>query len=182
MARILRAASRALLGATLWLVAQPAAGAGESLEYAVKAAFIARFPPFVTWPAGAVGPGPFSVCLLGEAPFNGALEQAVRSQAFGERPMVMRRLQAVTPADGCQVLYIGRSAVQSPKAALAAVQGRPILTVTDESEGVEGGIVHFLLIGGRVRFAIDSHAARASGLAISSKLLDLAVNQRLVEP
>ena len=64
MARVLRAVARALVGMTLWLMAQPA-GAGESLEYAVKAAFIARFPPFVTWPAGAVGPG--TVARFGDA-------------------------------------------------------------------------------------------------------------------
>jgi hypothetical protein len=182
MARTFRVLRRLLLGTALGLLAQPASSASASLEYAVKAAFLARFPPFVTWPTGAAGSGPFSVCVLGDAPFKGALEQAVRGRVLGARPMVVRRLNAVTADDGCQVLYVGHASGQSPKAALAAVRDRPVLTVTDESEGIDGGIVHFLLVGGRVRFANDTQAARASGLAISSKLLGLAVNQRLVEP
>src|SRR3546814_17794068 len=52
---------------------------------------------------------------------------------------------------------------------------RPILTVTDRSKGVAGGMIEFVMQGGRVRFQIDERAARASGLRISSKLLGLAI-------
>ncbi len=41
--------------------------------------------------------------------------------------------------------------------------------------GVSGAMIEFTLVDGRVRFAIDDAAATASGVQISSKLLELAV-------
>ena len=38
-----------------------------------------------------------------------------------------------------------------------------------------GGIVHLLIDGGKVRFSIDAGQADRNGVAISSKLLALAV-------
>src|SRR3546814_6650305 len=58
---------------------------------------------------------------------------------------------------------------------LSGKAARPILTVTDRSKGVAGGMIEFVMQGGRVRFQIDERAARASGLRISSKLLGLAI-------
>ncbi|MBV9509392.1 MAG: YfiR family protein [Caulobacteraceae bacterium] len=55
------------------------------------------------------------------------------------------------------------------------LKGAPVLTVTDEDEGIHGGIVHFLIKDGRVRFSIDNAAAQPSGLELSSKLRLLAV-------
>lgn len=52
-----------------------------------------------------------------------------------------------------------------------------MLTVTDQAEGA-GGIVNFVLRENRVRFTIDPRAAAENGLAISSKLLSLALDAR----
>jgi hypothetical protein len=76
------------------------------------------------------------------------------------------------------VLYIGRSRSQAPAEALRAVRNLPVLTVTDEAQGLSGGIVEFELRDGRVRFALDAAAAEASGLALSSKLEALATSVR----
>jgi len=57
----------------------------------------------------------------------------------------------------------------------ADLLAKPVLTVSDSSEGKGGGMIQFVMQGGRVRFAVDDGAARASGVRISSKLLDLAV-------
>lgn len=152
--------------------------AAQSLEYAVKANYLYKFAPFVEWPprAFASATTPFKICTLGEAPFGTALDEATQGQRVGEHPVVVHRLTTVTPADGCHVLYVGRSNVAEE--ALRSVRGHPVLTVTDSSQAVTGGVVHFVLHRGRVRFTIDTAAARAQGLAISSKLLGLAVNIR----
>jgi len=69
------------------------------------------------------------------------------------------------------------AAAQSLAQALQAVDGAPVLTVTDEgARGPgRGGIVRLLLDGGKVRFSIDAGQADRNGVAISSKLLALAV-------
>ena len=42
--------------------------AAPSLEYAVKAAYLPKFIPFITWPDGAFAgaDAPFTICLLGQ--------------------------------------------------------------------------------------------------------------------
>jgi hypothetical protein len=147
-------------------------GAGP-LEYAVKAAYLYKFGPFVDWPAGAFPSptSPFTICVSGEDPFGGALEEAVRGQSVVGRRVAVRRLAVVSGDPGCQVLYVGRWR-------LRILRGLPILTVTDSAQGGAGGIVQFVLKDGRVRFGLDVEQARAYGLGLSSKLLALAVSVR----
>ena len=157
---------------------KPAVAADSpTLEYAVKANYLYKFGPFVDWPAEAFpGPAaPFNVCVVGEDPFGAVLDEAVKGQTVQGRPVSVRRLQAVAGETGCQVLYLGRSKTQTTADALKAVRAEPVLTVTDERLGGAGGIVHFVLKDGRVRFSLSPAAAQTAGLTLSSKLLALRV-------
>jgi hypothetical protein len=54
-----------------------------------------------------------------------------------------------------------------------------VLTVTDAStDGRVRGMIHFVVVDNRVRFHIDQVRASESGLAISSRLLALALSVR----
>lgn len=157
------------------------ANAGEaSLEYAVKANFLYKFGPFVDWPATAFASpaSPFNICVVGDDPFGHGLEEAVRGQTVAGHPVAVRRLAIVSGEAACHVIYLGRSRAQAPAEALKALRGAPVLTVTDERQGFSGGVVHFVLKDGRVRFGLDMDTARANGLTISSKLQGLAVALR----
>jgi hypothetical protein len=55
------------------------------------------------------------------------------------------------------------------------VARRPVLVVSEAAPGAPAGIIRFVPIEGRVRFAVDAAAAQSAGLTISSKLLALAV-------
>jgi hypothetical protein len=165
------------------LLVSAAAGAlAQSLEYPVKAAFLYKFGPFVEWPAVAFdGPAaPFFLCVAGDDPFGPILDQAVAGQHVGRHPVTVRRLpKAEHGGPVCHVLYAAGSKTQPPAQMLTAVQGEPVLTVTDDSHGDGShGMISFVLQNSRVRFDIDARAAQQSGLAISSKLLSLAVNVR----
>lgn len=162
----------------LGLAGSATSACAQTLEYAVKANYLYKFAPFVEWPPHAFSnaTSPFNLCVLGEAPFGRALEEATQNERVGDRPIIVHRLTTVASASSCHVLYVGRSKVA--KDALAALRGKPVLTVTDSDHGGRGGVVHFVLQHGRVRFAIDAAAARTQGLAISSKLLGLAVSSR----
>lgn len=77
---------------------------------------------------------------------------------------------------GCQILFDAGSPEQSIAAGLQAVRGTPVLTVTDsEDNGGPKGIINFVIADGHVRFEINVATASSNGLAISSKLLSLAV-------
>ena len=87
---------------------------------------------------------------------------------------VVRRLSGPAVPGECHVLYAGHASERRLQDALAAMRGQPVLTVTERGQAGPGGVIRFLLQGGRVRFAIDKAAAQANGLSISSKLLSLA--------
>jgi hypothetical protein len=169
------AAAIALLGGALlpaW-----AAGQTAALEYAVKASFLYKLGPFIGWPpqAFASSAASFNVCVVGADPFGAALDRAVQGQTIDGRPIAIRRMMTVTRGSGCQVVYFGSAPPQSRAEALDALRGAPVLTVTDERNGGAGGLVHFVLRDGRVRFGVDALRAKACGLTVSSKLLSLAV-------
>ena len=168
-----------------WLAA--AAGAlmlsapavAEPTDTAVKAAFLPRFARYVTWPAAAMprGSDPFVLCVIGGDPFGAALDDAARSQAVDGRRIAIRRMDSAAGTDACQIAFIQGGKAQSGQL-IAAMAHRPVLTVTDASSGSQRGIIHFSVVGGRVRFFIDQSSAARRGLTISSRLLALAIEVR----
>lgn len=158
------------------LIAAPAQAAPIPLEYAVKASYLYKFAPFVSWPKNALAAGaPFNICLMGENRFGSALEDAVRGQSIDGHPIAVRRIGTSASPSSCQILFVGRTGVPV-RQVLRSAAAYPILTVTDRDRGSGGGMIDFVLQRGRVRFAVNAAAARASGLQISSKLLALALS------
>lgn len=170
-------AARLLFLLLLAAVPVRAATAPLSLEQAVKASFLFKFGPFVEWPATAFVPGErtFTICVAGSDPFGSVLDDVVRGQKIGGRPVAVRRLGDAGSPAGCRILFAGPSPA-TDYAPFASLAGQPVLTVADRSGGPPGAMIQFVTQGGRVRFHIDEGAARANGLKISSKLLGLALS------
>ncbi len=169
----LRAAGLAI--AALLLGAPAGRAADRSLEYAVKATFLYKFAPFVQWPPSAFDQSgaPFVLCIVGNDPFGDSVEKAIASQRIGDHPIVLRRLATMDAKAGCLLAFVAGSPTQTTAQALDAVRGAPTLTVTDSGDATPG-IIQFVVIDGRVNFDIDTVAAAANHLTISSKLLALA--------
>jgi hypothetical protein len=150
----------------------------ESLEYAVKATYLYKLGPFIEWPASAGSQSEtFKICIIGPDPFGDTVDQAVAGQAIGGRAIKIVRLPHIARDTNCQVIYLSGSPEQSVAAALLAVKGLPVLTVTENSvDSDDKGIVNFVIVENRVRFEIDDNAAAENGITISSKVLDLAVS------
>jgi len=161
------------LPAAATLLAFPAPAAAPPSDLAVKAAFLTKFPAYVAWPAGARPRpgGPVQICLVGGDPFGRLLDEAARGQQIDGHPLQVRRLDAPGQAAGCHVAYVHGGIAP-------ALEGRPVLTVTDARGGAQGGMIHFVIHQGRVRFNIDQAQAAKSGVDISSRLLSLALNVR----
>lgn len=135
-----------------------AQGAAAS-EYAVKAAFIGKFPQYVKWPSGGGAP---AIGIVGDDPFGGAIRA--------------RRASRVEDLKGCQIIFIAKSERGNVGAILSSLAGTNTLTV-GESDGFarQGGVIGFTIEGDKVRFEINLGAARKSGLVIDPRLLQLAV-------
>jgi hypothetical protein len=151
----------------------------DSLEYAVKAAYLTKFVPFIEWPdaAFASSASPVSICVLGEDPFAGKLEQAAGGARSGERAITVRHTTAADAS--CQLVFLGSADSAATETVLQELKGKPVVTVTDSSLKAHG-VISFIVAENHVRFDIDDGAAAQDGLKISAKLLGLAhaVKQR----
>jgi hypothetical protein len=152
--------------------------AAQPSDLDVKAAFLTKFPAYLTWPPeGRPAEGaPFSICIVGSDPFGPRIDNAARGQQVNGHGIRIRRLGSPNAAAGCQVAFVRASSTAGTAALLNGLAGKPVLTVTDARSGPSQGMVHFEVVGGRVRFRIDEAAAQSSGLEVSSRLLDLALS------
>lgn len=160
-----------LAGASLHL----AAGADNSLEYGVKAAFLLNFTKFVEWPSAAFeDPGsPVQICILGNDPFGRALDEVLAGEEVSGRKVVARRITRPPAAKTCQVLFL--SAETKDAARSLTEVPRDVLTVGEGDRFLrDGGMITFVIDDHRVRFDINQTAAESAGLRLSAKLLTVA--------
>jgi hypothetical protein len=153
-------------------------GTGQVIEeYQVKAAFLYNFVKFVEWPSQAfeTPKDPITICVLGHNPFGNALEEVIRGKSIGGRAIVFREVNHVEQANSCQILFVGAADNKRYRSLCVNLKPVGVLTV-GEAQGfaVGGGMIHFTLDAGRVRFEINVEAAEHAQLHISSKLLSLA--------
>jgi uncharacterized protein DUF4154 len=168
------------LAAALALPFAAAPAAAQPSETAVKAAFLTKFAAYVDWPASLRLPAnaPLALCVVGGDPFGRTLDEAARGQQVDGHPLVLKRLPSADGADACQVAFVDGTPAHGTADLLRALQGKPVLTVTDGRAGPQRGIIHFVVDGGRVRFHIDRAAAESDGLGLSARLLAIALSVR----
>ena len=153
--------------------------ADDSVEYAVKAAYLSKFGIYVTWPDATfrTSDDPLNICIVGQDPFGAALDQAILDKSIDAHPIHVQRVSAYDPVPVCHILYVNDDDDYIEQGVLESARGRAILTVTDgRGDLPPSGVVDFVVVDNRVRFTIDRDAAQQNGLKIGSKLLQLALN------
>lgn len=164
----------ALFGA--WMSSAMAAQTSAQ-EYQVKAVFLFNFTQFVGWPpaTNTDAQAPMVIGILGEDPFGSYLDDTVRGEKVGDRPLIVRRYRRLEDVDDCQILFISRSEAIRFEQIATYLRARSILTVSDaDQSGKRGGIVRFVTENDRVKLRINVSSAKIAGLTISSKLLRVA--------
>jgi hypothetical protein len=150
-------------------------GADQPLEYRVKAAFLLNFTKFIEWPVAAFAAqdSPIDICIMGEDPFGGALDEIVAGEVVNGRRVAIQRIKHVPLPKTCAVLFAGRPERDVAKLLLGLGPG--VLTV-GEGEGFlrDGGMIAFVIENRRVRFEVNRTAAEKGGIKLSSRLLNVA--------
>jgi hypothetical protein len=165
-----RLAAAALL-AGLSCLALPAA---SPTEQQVKAVFVFNFAHFVEWPPGtfAAPTQPFVIGLLGGELLAAHLDEAVRDERVGGRPLQVRRYRSVDEIGACQILFIDESQGEQLTRALERVDRHGTLTVSDlDGASRRGVMIQLANEKNRIRLLINLDSAQAAGLTISSNLL-----------
>jgi hypothetical protein len=156
-------------------------GQGTSrAEYDIKAAYLYNFLLFVTWPQQDPMPEVVTIGVLGENPFGNAFAPVEgRRLRGGKRKLKVLKLgryDAQVPLQDCSLLFVGGSEKEHWPHILAAVHGKPTLTVSDQEGFLEaGGMVNLIRRNGKVRWEISPAAIKAAGLRPRAQLLQHAV-------
>ncbi|MDD5262644.1 MAG: YfiR family protein [Methylacidiphilales bacterium] len=148
----------------------------QSKEYQLKAAFLYNFAQFVKWPTSsfATSDTPFYIGVLGDDPFEGALEKIIQGESIDNHRLAIIRSQRVEDLKDCQLLFISKSEDGHVGQILSSLDARPILMVSEIGGFAQsGGAINLYLQEGKVRFSINPEAAQRRGLRISSQLLSL---------
>jgi hypothetical protein len=145
-----------------------------SKEYQVKAVFLFNFAQFVEWPPAAFAndKSPIVIGILGEDPFGAFLDETLRAETVGNRPMQVQRYRRVDQITTCHVLFISGSEESHLGQILASLKDRTILIVGDSDDFIQrAGMIQLATSQGKIRLRINVDAARTANLTISSKLL-----------
>jgi hypothetical protein len=174
---------RALLAALATaLVALPASAAQFSSD-AVKAAYLFRFASYVEWPEAARGDGPFVIGVVGAEEVFVHLENHLTGMSVQGRPARVRRVRSAADLGGVHILYVGARVFRGSRPIRELAIDKPILMVTDNPDGLDGGgVINFIEVNRNLRFEISVDAAERSGLRIDSALLSVAARVDMRRP
>jgi hypothetical protein len=145
-----------------------------------KALFIEQFTRLVEWPPASLPrAGPFVVCAAGTSDTADQLEIIASVVQFKERPCQMRRLQDGADPGSCHLLYLAATEAPRLPHILAAVEDRPVLTVSDTPGFAEKGVEFNLFEeirttpqqGVYVGFEMNAAAVKRSVLVFDPRLL-----------
>ncbi|HLW79574.1 MAG TPA: YfiR family protein [Terriglobia bacterium] len=144
-------------------------------EYQVKAAFLFNFAKFVEWPRPDPAGEAINLCVVGDDPFGGVLDQMVKGKLVNGRSVEVQRIAAAGKIESCDMAFLGASERKRIPAILEGLGRAGVLTVGETEDFTrQGGVIGFFLDGNHVRFEVNLDAAERARLKISSKLLNLA--------
>jgi len=141
---------------------------------AVKAAYLFRFAQYVEWPV-ATAEAPFVIAISGADDVAAHLERLVPGMSVSGRRVEVRRVSRTAELAGVHILYVGEKAFARTRALRSRAIELPILIVTDNERGLDGGgVINFIEVDRNLRFEISLTAADRSKLKINAALLSVA--------
>lgn len=141
----------------------------------LKAALVYKLAQFVTWPEAAGNRQDFLMCVLGEDPFDGALDR-LAGRSLDQRTIQVRHFsQSDSVARSCHLLILGPDKTPFEQVILRQFSRQPILTLGEGRRFAEhGGMIQFRQQGRKMRFVINLGRVREAGLDIAAPLLSMA--------
>lgn len=145
-------------------------------EAQIKAAFVFNFLKFVDWPVDSFHgqQDPFIIAIVGEGDTADATERFLTAKQIGTRPIVVRRIKWDQSLAGVHAVFVADHDAKRLRHVFEAAAAGSVLSIGEgEDFAAHGGVIGLLIDDRKVRFDIDTDAAQAAGLKVSSKLLAL---------
>lgn len=150
-------------------------------EDTLKAMYSYKFALFTDWPEANLKESGDSLdfCIIGKNPFSQSAIDAIQGQPAKDKSMRVIVYHSGLIADealhNCRAAYISASEAQRLPALLNSLRPFPILTISDiPGFSGRGGMITLVKSGEHIKFEINLGAIKQAGLAISSKIIELA--------
>lgn len=146
-------------------------------ENELKAAFVAKFPLFVSWPEKSfeTPTSPIVVGLLGRNTFGPYLEAALKDKVAGGHPVTVKICETVEEATACQIVFIAESDKATVETILKGLAKHTVLTVSDEPNFAErGGMLGLAETDRKIRLEANVEAIQHSDLRVDPQLLRIS--------
>lgn len=146
-------------------------------EQKIKAALLLKLTHFIDWPKSSQNnsAGSFKICVLGQNEFGSALN-LLNGKKVNELSVVTERFNnSQSIINNCQLVFISESKRPFLTSILNKFDRAPVLTISDSKQFAEkGGMIQLVTKNKHISFKINLKKAEASGLKISSTLLQLS--------
>jgi hypothetical protein len=156
----------------------------------VFATILYKLPAYIDWPTNTLAGtnhlastnapagtnSPWRIGLLGPSPLDDIMEKAVQNRLQQQRGFAVYHAATVEQLPECDIVFISLKTRSERHAALKALNGRPVLTVSPAAGFLEDGGVIRLRVRRTVEMEINLDQARANGLGIQTRLLEVAYN------
>lgn len=113
----------------------------------------------------------FTYCVYDDLHFSELLKRAYVGKMLGTSQVEVQSVNAQSNFDNCQLMYFPNNATAD---LLIKIRKKPILSVVEQKNILEQGIIYLFEDDQKIRFFINNSSALASGLKISSQLLSLS--------
>lgn len=114
------------------------------------------------------------ICVLGSDPFGTLLDQSALARK-GAISLAVKRINTPVDSAECQIVFIAKTESRYEAEWLAALKGKPLLTVGESGETIaRGGAIEFKQVDKRIRFEVNLVAVASAHLTISSAMLAYA--------
>ena len=158
-------------------------GAGEALANTdeptaadVKAAAVYNLPLFVEWPEEKLltEDPVFNICLLGKVSYQRELRVLEELEIF-QRPIQVNSANSAENYSNCALMVVGNVTSAELKTTLPLLDEINVLTVGDQTNGAENGLIINLRIDeGLLKIDVNIAAAQRAKIVIRSQLLGIA--------
>jgi hypothetical protein len=146
----------------------------QASEYQIKATYLGKFATYIEWPASDATT-PVVIGVIASDAVAAEMAGTLQAQSLAGRPILMRHVEARGRLDGLGMLFVARTHAARIPEAFAALQGKPVLTVTEsEAPGDPGSMVNFMVVDDKVKFDVALPLVVQGGLKISARLLAVA--------
>jgi hypothetical protein len=139
-----------------------------------KAVYLIDFGKFIRSSVQQQPRSSFDICILGRDSIGQSLDALASRETVGKLPVRVRHPD-VSEARSCDIVFISYLEAENIREDLAILGNADVLTVSDASDFLQrGGMIQFVVVGDRVRFAVNLDACNRAHLVLSSELLRVA--------